>query len=65
MIAVDPRKIPLGSVVRITLQNGDSFTAIASDTGGAIKGFRIDILVSNVSEAWSFGRQKVSVKILK
>ena len=50
-IAVDPRVIPLGSKVII---NGRTY--IAEDTGGAIKGNKIDICVSSHSEAIQKGR---------
>ena len=49
-IAVDPRIIPLGSKVEI---NGRIY--IAEDTGGAIKGNRIDMCVSSHSEAYAKG----------
>lgn len=49
-IAVDPRVIPLGSKVEI---NGKTY--IAEDTGGAIKGNRIDMCVSSHSEAYARG----------
>lgn len=65
VIAVDPRQIPLGSIVRVTLGDGTSFKAIASDTGGDIKGFRIDVLVATESEAWEFGRQTVGIEIVR
>lgn len=49
-IAVDPRVIPLRSKVEI---NGKTY--IAEDTGGAIKGNRIDMCVSSHSEAYARG----------
>lgn len=49
-IAVDPKVIPLGSKVEI---NGKTY--IAEDTGGAIKGSRIDLCVSSHSEAYRRG----------
>lgn len=49
-IAVDPRVIPLGSKVEI-----QGKTYIAEDTGGAIKGNRIDVCVSSHSEAYAKG----------
>lgn len=49
-IAVDPRVIPLGSKVEI---NGKIY--IAEDTGGAIKGYRIDMCVSSHGEAYQKG----------
>jgi len=62
IIAVDPNVIPLGSIVRVTLGNGDSFEAIAGDTGGAIKGSRIDVLVGSKTEARRLGRQSATVE---
>lgn len=49
-IAVDPRVIPLGTHVII---NGQEY--IAEDTGGAIKGNRIDLCVATHSEALAKG----------
>lgn len=63
VIAVDPRVIPLGSTVQVTTPYG-SFTAIAGDTGGAIKGNIIDILVGSQGEAISKGRTSATVTIL-
>jgi 3D (Asp-Asp-Asp) domain-containing protein len=39
--------------------------ALAADTGGAIKGNRIDIFVDSHKEAVSWGRRKVTVYVLK
>ncbi|WP_262384563.1 3D domain-containing protein [Paenibacillus terrae] len=63
IVAVDPRVIPLGSRLTIRTADGRTFEAIAEDTGGAIKGCRIDVLVSSERKARKFGRQRVSVKI--
>lgn len=65
VIAVDPNVITLGSIVRVDLADGESFEAIAGDTGGAIKGSRIDVLVATKSEAYQKGRQQATVTILK
>lgn len=54
--AVDPNKIPLGSFIKI---NGVVYHA--EDTGGAIKGNRIDIVVGTHSEALSRGSYKAQV----
>ena len=60
-IAVDPKVIPLGSKVEI---NGKVY--VAEDTGGAIKGNRIDICVSSHSECYSLGvLHNVPVYIIK
>ncbi|EOP50998.1 enterotoxin/cell-wall binding protein [Bacillus cereus VD136] len=61
MIAVDPKVIPLGSKVWVEGYG----EAIAGDTGGAIKGNRIDVLVGSDSAANKWGRKSVKVKILK
>jgi 3D (Asp-Asp-Asp) domain-containing protein len=64
IIATDPRIIPLYSIVKISY--GDSeFYAISLDTGGAIKGYRIDYLVGSESEAIQFGRRKIMVEVIK
>src|SRR5690625_5083901 len=65
IIAVDPSVIPLGSHVKVTLEDGTSFEATAQDTGGDIRGNRIDILVASRDEAYRLGRQSVKVEILK
>lgn len=41
--AVDPNVIPLGSVIRITGDNGQTLTLKCVDIGGGIKGSKIDI----------------------
>lgn len=60
MIAVDPNVIPLGSKVWVEGYG----EAIAGDTGGAIKGNRIDVLVGSDAAAEQWGRKTVTVKIL-
>lgn len=60
VIAVDPNVIPLGTRVWV---EGYGY-AVAGDTGGAINGNRIDLFVPSKSEALSFGRRNVQVKIL-
>ena len=65
IIAVDPNVIPLGSHVKVTLEDGTSFEATAQDTGGDIEGNRIDVLVSSRDEAYKLGRQSVKVEIIK
>lgn len=65
VIAVDPRVISLGSLVRVEYADGTTFKAIAGDVGGAIKNRRIDVLVASESEAYRLGKQTVTVTILK
>lgn len=60
VVAVDPRFIPLGTRLYI---EGYGY-AIAADTGGAIKGARIDLGHDTRSTARRVGRRKVVVHIL-
>ena len=57
-IAVDPRVIPYKSKVVI---NGHTYTA--HDTGGGIKGNRIDVYFDNHEDAWNFGAKYAEVFI--
>ncbi|MDQ0159267.1 3D domain-containing protein [Alkalibacillus salilacus] len=61
VIAVDPNVIPLGATVWVEGYG----TAIAGDTGGAIKGNRIDVFMANEADANRFGRRQVQIKILE
>ena len=65
VIAVDPSVIALGSTVEVRLADGSSFRAKAIDTGGAIKGARLDLLVANEADAVQFGRQSVELRVIK
>lgn len=60
VIAVDPSVIPLGSKVWVEGYGN----AIAGDTGGAIKGNKIDLFMPDQSAALAFGRKQVKIKIL-
>jgi len=64
IIAVDPNVIPLGSQVYIQYPDGHGEYAIAEDTGGAIKGNRVDIAKWTVNEAEDFGIQNVKVFVV-
>jgi 3D (Asp-Asp-Asp) domain-containing protein len=60
IIAADPRVLRLGS--RVNLNAGQySGQYLVSDTGGRIKGKKIDIWVPSCSEARRFGRRTVSI----
>jgi len=58
-VAVDPRVIPLGSLVYV---EGYGF-AIASDTGGAIKGNKIDLCFPEYRRAASYNPRRVKVHV--
>ena len=60
IVAADPRVLPLGT--RINLNAGSySGSYVVADTGGAIKGRKLDIWVASCSEARRFGRRNVKV----
>jgi 3D (Asp-Asp-Asp) domain-containing protein/LysM repeat protein len=60
VIAVDPRIIPLGTKVWIEGYG----VAIAGDTGGAIKGHKIDVFIPSYESAMAWGVKKVKIKVL-
>lgn len=61
VIAVDPNVIPLGSKVYVEGYG----EATPADTGGAIKGNKIDVFVPSKSAAKNWGVKTVKVKVLK
>jgi 3D (Asp-Asp-Asp) domain-containing protein len=61
VISVDPRVIKLGTKVYV---EGYGY-AIAGDTGGAMRGNKIDIFVPSYKKAIQWGRKTVKVQILK
>ncbi|MDW0110868.1 3D domain-containing protein [Sporosarcina aquimarina] len=60
VIAVDPSVIPLGS--RVWVEGYGE--AIAGDTGGAIKGNKIDVFIPGQDSAMAWGVKTVKVKVL-
>lgn len=66
-VAVDPRVIPLGTKLYIESLDGtsDYGFAVAEDTGGAIKGNKVDLFFSTRGQCYSFGRRKVKVYVLE
>jgi 3D (Asp-Asp-Asp) domain-containing protein len=60
VVAVDPNVIPLGTKLYI---EGYGY-AVAGDTGGAIKGKRIDLFMANRDDCFNWGRRTVKVRIL-
>ncbi|HBQ26252.1 MAG TPA: hypothetical protein DD791_07650, partial [Syntrophomonas sp.] len=60
MVAVDPQVIPMGSRMYI---EGYGF-ARAADTGGSIKGNRLDIFLEDRSQCLNWGRRTVKVYLL-
>lgn len=60
VVAVDPSVIPLGTRLYIPGYG----EAVAGDTGGSIRGHRIDLVMESYSEAMNFGRRSVEVYVL-
>ncbi|TQR21838.1 LysM peptidoglycan-binding domain-containing protein [Psychrobacillus vulpis] len=60
VIAVDPRIIPLGTKVWVEGYG----EAIAGDTGGAIKGHKIDVFIPSYNNAMEWGVKKVKIRVL-
>ena len=60
VIAVDPRVIPLGSLVEVQGLG----VYVAGDTGGAIKGNIIDIHYPTVRQALNWGRRNVKIRVI-
>lgn len=59
-IAADPRILPIGTVVHIEGMG----TFVVKDTGGAIKGNKIDIWIPNRADAIKFGRRGIKLKVI-
>lgn len=68
VIAVDPKVIPLGTKLYIeSTDDGVSWSygyCIAGDTGGAIKGNKIDLYYNTKGECINFGRRSAVVYVL-
>jgi 3D (Asp-Asp-Asp) domain-containing protein len=65
MAAGDPSVLPLGSVVRVTHPDGRPVGIfVIMDTGGAIRGNKIDIYMESCAEARRWGRRPVVAEVL-
>lgn len=63
LIAADRRVLPLGTRVRIEAGSYSGEYTVA-DTGGAVRGRKIDIWVPNTGEAMRFGRRPIKLTVL-
>lgn len=61
VVAVDPRVIPLNTLVFVEGYG----LALACDTGGAIKGNKIDVCIENRRSALNWGRRTVRVHVFR
>lgn len=66
VVAVDPRVIPLGTRLYIESTDGSwSYgVCLAGDTGGAIKGNRVDLFYDSYSQCIQFGRRSCNIYVL-
>ena len=68
-IAVDPKVIPLHSKVYVEGKDelGKKYTGIytATDTGGAIKGNRIDVYMEDFKEMYTFGIRQMRIYVVE
>ena len=63
IIAADPRVLPLGT--RVRLDAGPySGEYLVADSGGAVKGRKIDVWVPSNREACRFGRRNIKLTVL-
>lgn len=75
VVASDPKIIPMNTEIEIVFANPDysKFNGIytTQDTGGAIKGLKLDIFmgdfdsVKSHQSVWDFGKTKARVRIIK
>ncbi len=69
VVAVDPSVIPLNSKLYIeSSDSGQSWIygfCVAGDTGGAIKGNRVDLCYSTLEQCFSFGRRNCRIYVLE
>lgn len=64
MIAADPRVLPVGSVVKI-LDGPTTGTYTVMDTGGDIRGRRIDVYMPSCARAKRFGRRTLRIQVVR
>lgn len=75
VIASDPKVIPMGTRVEVIFSDEkySKFNGVytSRDTGGAIKGFKIDIFMGDFDSikshpsVWEFGKTKAKIRIIK
>ena len=65
-VAVDPAYIPLGTKMYIVSNDGEYIYGYctAEDTGGLIKGYKIDLYFDTFDECWDFGVRACTAYIL-
>ena len=64
IVAADPNVLPIGSVIEMKLGSHSGIYTVL-DTGGFIKGNRIDIYLPDYDQALEFGRRQVKIRVLR
>lgn len=67
VVAADPAVLQVGSVVRVESPDRPHYEGIYTvmDTGGLVRGRRIDLFMENCDEAREFGLRRVQVRVLR
>lgn len=64
IVAADPSVLPLGSRIRVSDAGAYSGEYVVNDTGGKVRGRKIDIYMTKSAHAKQFGRRKVKVQVV-
>lgn len=64
IVAADPRRLPIGTRLRIISPPGFAGVYSVMDTGSAIKGRDLDIFMASCGRAKRFGKRVVHVRLL-
>lgn len=65
IIAADPAVLPLGSVVRLSRPSGEALGIfVVMDTGGAVKGRKVDVYLADCAKAKRWGRKPLRVEVI-
>lgn len=65
IIAADPTVLPLGSVVRLSRPSGEALGIfVVMDTGGAVKGRKVDVYLADCAKAKRWGRKPLRVEVI-
>jgi 3D (Asp-Asp-Asp) domain-containing protein len=64
-VAADPDVLPIGTEIEIRGAGEYSAIYTVEDSGPAIYGRKIDILINNRTDAKEFGRHRVRVRVIE
>ncbi|MBI4456173.1 MAG: 3D domain-containing protein [Acidobacteria bacterium] len=64
IVAADPNVLPIGSIIQVDAGVYSGIYTVM-DTGGDVRGHKIDIFIPDYDEAVRFGMRKVAVRVLR